>query len=138
MIATPCAEINLGPLTQIPLGEGREFVVDGRTIAVFHTRQGVYATQAACPHRNGPLADGLIGGTTVVCPYHAWKFDLRSGDVLLGTCPIAAYRVRVDAAGAIWLTLGGAGEEPQAAADACADGPSHAIFTKSKIPTPSE
>ena len=42
----------LGPVEQIPLGEGRVFEVDGRSIAVFRTRQGeVFATQAACPHK---------------------------------------------------------------------------------------
>ena len=52
----------LGPVEQIPLGEGRVFEVEGRSIAVFRTRQGeVFATQAACPHKAGPLCDGIIG-----------------------------------------------------------------------------
>ena len=98
-------EYCLGPLAQIPLGEGREFTLEGETVAVFHTRRGVYATQALCPHRGGPLADGLLGGTTVVCPYHAWKFDLGTGEAQMGACGIATFPVRVDEAGAIWLTL---------------------------------
>ena len=100
-------EITLGPLAQIPLGEGRNFQVGGTEIAVFHTRQGVYATQAECPHRKGPLADGLVGGTSLVCPFHAWKFDLQTGDALMGQCGIQTYPVRVTEGGDLWLTLTG-------------------------------
>ena len=111
---TDTAEINLGPLTQIPLGEGRNFEVSGTEIAVFHTRQGVYATQAACPHRQGPLADGLVGGTTLICPFHAWKFDLKTGEALMGQCGLQTYPVRVTESGDLRLMMTGA------AAPACA------------------
>ena len=80
--------------------------MQGRRIAVFHTRAGeVFATQAECPHRVGPLADGLLGGTTLVCPLHAWKFDLRTGQALYGDCDLTTYPVRLSAAGEILLTL---------------------------------
>ncbi len=122
---TQGAEKNLGPLSQIPLGEGREFVVDGRVIAVFHTRRGVHASQPACPHREGPLIDGLIGGTTVVCPLHAWKFDLTTGQPLMGTCGITTYPVRLSENGDILLT-----RSDQPPAETTCDGPSYPIFTK--------
>ncbi len=102
---TASADLNLGPLAQIPLGEGRNFMVRGTEIAVFHTRQGIYATQAACPHRQGPLADGLIGGTTLVCPFHAWKFDLTTGEALMGQCGLQIYPVRVTEGGDLRLML---------------------------------
>jgi nitrite reductase (NADH) small subunit len=71
----------IGTIDQIPPGEGRNFVVDQEQIAVFRTHSGeVYATQASCPHRNGPLADGLLGGSTIVCPLHDRTFDLRTGE----------------------------------------------------------
>jgi nitrite reductase (NADH) small subunit len=99
-------EFNLGPVSQIPFGEGREFVVLEEKIAVFHLRGGhVYATQAECPHKKGPLADGLTGGNVVVCPYHAWKFDLRSGLPLLGDCSIQIYPVHVDKSGNIIVLI---------------------------------
>lgn len=125
MRATPQTEKNLGPVSQIPVGEGREFVVDGSVIAVFHTRCGVYASQAACPHREGPLIDGLIGGTTVVCPLHAWKFDLTTGQPLLGACGITTYPVRLSEEGDILLMVS---QRPPA--ETACDGPSYPIFTK--------
>ena len=77
-------KIDLGPLHAIPPGQGRNFEFAGERIAVFHTRAGeVFAVQAACPHKNGPLADGLVGGNAVICPLHAWKFDLATGECTL-------------------------------------------------------
>jgi nitrite reductase (NADH) small subunit len=96
----------IGTLGQIPRGEGRNFVVDGKPIAVFHTSAGeVFATQAACPHRGGPLADGLLGGTHLMCPLHDRLFDLRTGRALGTDCAIAVYPVKVADGGSIVLTL---------------------------------
>ena len=99
-------EHRIGRLSEIPLGEGRSFEVEGRRVAVFRTRTGqVFATQAECPHRNGPLADGLLGGTTVVCPLHDWTYDLATGAALAGDCGIQVYPVRVVEDGAILLSV---------------------------------
>lgn len=82
---------NLGSATQIPLGEGRRFEIGGATIAVFRSRQGrVFATQAECPHRGGPLADGLLGGDTLICPLHNFKFNLATGAPAGNDCPALA------------------------------------------------
>ena len=96
---------NLGSVEQIPLGEGRVFEVDGTPVAVFRTRQGeLYATQAACPHREGPLADGIIGGTQIVCPLHAYRFDLATGNPMGNDCAaLRTFRVSLDDKGDILL-----------------------------------
>jgi nitrite reductase (NADH) small subunit len=90
-------DVTAAPLSAIPAGEGRTFVLGGVRVAIFHTRDGnVYATQADCPHKNGPLADGLTGNGVVVCPLHSWKFDLKTGDPVFGECGIKTYPVRLD------------------------------------------
>ena len=90
------AEQKLGSLSAIPPGEGRVYQVAGEKIAVFHTRAGgVYAVQAECPHRGGPLEAGLVGGTTLICPLHSWKFDLTTGKPLFGDCSLKTFKVRV-------------------------------------------
>jgi nitrite reductase (NADH) small subunit len=120
VIGVAAAEHCLGPLSQIPEGEGRTFLVppggQGRAaqvaLAVFHLRNGaVHATQAACPHRGGPLADGLLGGTTVICPLHSRKFDLSTGAALSDGCGIATFPARVTDTGLIMVDV-----EPVAAA----------------------
>jgi nitrite reductase (NADH) small subunit len=63
------------------------FVVEGREIAVFRAREGaIYATQAYCSHRDGPLADGIVGDGKVVCPLHSYVFDLATGDPVGNNC----------------------------------------------------
>ena len=100
-------EFRLGPVAQIPPGEGRTFEVAGRRVAVFHTRQGaVFATQAECPHRAGPLADGMVGERALVCPLHDWRFDLATGAGSAG-CDLAVYPVRTSEDREILLTLDG-------------------------------
>jgi nitrite reductase (NADH) small subunit len=99
-------EVTIGPLSAIPPGEGRSFVADGEKIAVFCTRGGkVFAVQAECPHRGGPLADGLLGGTTLICPLHGWKFDLTTGNPLMGECAIKTFPARVDETGQIVVDI---------------------------------
>lgn len=97
-------ETKLGPVSDIPPGEGRVYLVADEKIAVFRTRGGeVYAVQAECPHRGGPLADGLLGGTTLICPLHGWKFELTTGQALFGDCGLKTFPVSVDSSQQIIL-----------------------------------
>ncbi|MPY91121.1 MAG: Rieske 2Fe-2S domain-containing protein [Luteitalea sp.] len=98
---------NLGPATRIPIGEGRTFYAGGQEIAVFRDRKRrVYATQGWCPHRFGPLADGLVGNGEVVCPLHGYRFDLRSGVPKGHACEtIRTFPVSLNETGEILLTL---------------------------------
>jgi nitrite reductase (NADH) small subunit len=97
----------IGAVAQIPKGEGRTFAVAGRRIAVFHTQSGeVFATQGECPHQRGPLADGLTGGTAVICPLHERSFDLRTGQGLSAECgSLQVYPVSLGRDGQIWVTI---------------------------------
>ena len=103
---TRAREHVVGPLAQIPRGEGRNFEVDGTMIAVFRGHQDqVYACQAACPHLGGPLADGMMGGSTIMCPLHDRSYDLLTGKVLAGECDIAVYPARTTPDGTVMVRL---------------------------------
>jgi nitrite reductase (NADH) small subunit len=72
---------NLGDVNKIAMGQGHCFVVCGESIAVFRQRDGkMFATQNRCPHKQGPLSEGIIGNGKVVCPLHSHKFDLCTGE----------------------------------------------------------
>lgn len=106
-IALDRGAIVIGTLDQIPPGEGRTFDVDGTKIAVFRTRaDAVFATQARCPHRGGPLADGMLGGTVIVCPLHERSFDLCTGRELGGDHALTTYRIDHAPDGTLTLRLG--------------------------------
>jgi nitrite reductase (NADH) small subunit len=84
----------------LPLREGREVLVGGRSLAVFNLGHQFLAVDNQCPHKQGPLADGIVTGTSVVCPLHAWRVNLETGEVErpaagLGRC-VRAYPTRVE------------------------------------------
>jgi nitrite reductase (NADH) small subunit len=98
--------VRLCVLDDLPEGLGRGFVVAGRKVAVFRTRTGrVFAVDGVCPHKGGPLADGMLAGEQVVCPFHAFRFDARTGECdQPGECSIRAYPVEVQG-GAVVVTI---------------------------------
>ena len=98
--------VTLGSLEKIPLGQGRCFIVGGEEIAVFRQRDGcLFASQNRCPHKQGPLAEGVIGAGKVICPLHAHKFDLCTGKGAEKAECLRLYAVR-EVDGQIQLTLG--------------------------------
>jgi nitrite reductase (NADH) small subunit len=103
--------VSLHIAAEIPPGEGRTVALPGlggpgTDIAVFRTRSGaVYASQASCPHKGGPLADGLLGGASVVCPLHEKVFDLTNGTCSDGSCTIAVYPIHRSADGGLLVEL---------------------------------
>ncbi|MCW2811529.1 MAG: Rieske (2Fe-2S) domain protein [Friedmanniella sp.] len=87
----------LGPVTQVPYGEGRAFEVAGEQIAVFRLRDDtLYALSAVCPHKGGPLADGQLDSTLLMCPLHQNTFELATGCSPTGAAPLRRYDVRVE------------------------------------------
>lgn len=101
--------VEIGSLDEIPVGEGRTFAVDGHQVAVFRLRDGsLRALDAVCPHRGGPLADGLIDDCVVVCPLHGYAYDLTTGAEASGASgadlAVRSYPVHVSD-GAIHVTL---------------------------------
>lgn len=90
------AGVRVAALADIPPGEGRAYVVEGRQVAVFHHRDGrVSAVDAVCPHSGGPLADGQIDSCVVVCPLHLGTWDLRTGESTSGQAPVRVHGVVV-------------------------------------------
>jgi nitrite reductase (NADH) small subunit len=86
----------VGRVEDVPLGEGRAFVVEGTQVAVFRLRDGsLHATQAACPHAGGPLADGLTDVNVLVCPLHQYAYRWADGASTSGAAGITTYPVRV-------------------------------------------
>jgi nitrite reductase (NADH) small subunit len=103
MTTTSC---RLGPLAQIPVGEGRAFAVGGDQIAVFRLRSGaVHAVSAVCPHAGGPLADGQADESVIVCPLHLNAWEFPTGESTTGQPPIAVYRAEVDDEGHVVVHL---------------------------------
>jgi nitrite reductase (NADH) small subunit len=89
--------IEVGRLEEIPPLGARVVRAPGGDIAVFRNAEDeVFALRNRCPHKGGPLSEGIVYGRTVACPLHNWCMSLDSGRALApdeGCAP--AYPVRV-------------------------------------------
>jgi len=75
--------IEVVALRDIPKLGSRVIKTDTMNIAVFRTAgDDVFAMKDECPHKKGPLSQGIVHGSTVTCPMHSWKIDLASGEAL--------------------------------------------------------
>lgn len=72
--------IDIGALDDIPRQGARLVRTDQGCVAVFRTADdAVYALDDRCPHKGGPLSEGIVHGAQVTCPLHSWVFDLNTG-----------------------------------------------------------
>ena len=100
----------LCPLDQIPAQGARVLAHPDGPIAVFRTHDdAVFALRDACPHKGGPLSQGIVHGegrdARVSCPLHGWNFSLQAGQAIApdqGSVP--RYAVRVEQ-GMVWIDL---------------------------------
>ena len=92
--------IQIVSASAIPAREGRPVRIGSTTIAIFNTDAGFLAVENRCPHSGGPLADGIVGGSTVTCPLHNWRVCLESGQVQrsceTGVPAVRTYRTKVE------------------------------------------
>ena len=98
--------IEIGRIEDIPPLGARTVKTKNGDIAVFRTAQDkIYALQDKCPHKGGPLSQGIIHGDQVTCPLHDWKIQLGNGEAVAPDVGCArTHRVRVKE-GQIFLML---------------------------------
>ena len=91
----------------IPLQGSRVVKTQQGDVAVFRTTEGeVFALRDKCPHKGGPLSQGIVFGKKVACPLHGWNICLEDGNAVAPDEGCAqAYAVKVDG-GVVYLTLG--------------------------------
>lgn len=89
--------IRVGSLRALPPGEIMEVTLGEATYAICNAGGHLYAVDGLCPHRDGPLAQGALHGHTVVCPWHAWEWDCRTGRSLqYPDQSLASYEVKAE------------------------------------------
>lgn len=115
--------IRVATCDQIPPRQGRSVSIGDRELAVFNlgpsaeagsspglgARDRFFATDNRCPHKGGPLCDGIVTGVSAVCPLHAWKINLTDGRVerpqAAGANCVTTYAVRVDDQGVVAVSI---------------------------------
>lgn len=83
-------------VADLPPGQCREALVAGKAVALFNVDGTVYALNNTCLHRGGPLGQGSLSGTSVMCPWHAWTYDVTTGENTVNPdLKVDRYEVRV-------------------------------------------
>lgn len=71
--------------------------VDGKKIVLYNVDGTFYATDNTCAHQGGPLGQGIFQDAVVTCPWHAWQFDVRTGESIFDPgMKVATFPVKID------------------------------------------
>jgi nitrite reductase (NADH) small subunit len=90
--------------SDVPALEGRSAEVGDRRIAIFRLADRWAAIDAECPHRQGPLQDGLVADNCVTCPLHNRRFDLSTGKGIGSDDSVEVHEVALRDGG-LWVRL---------------------------------
>ena len=114
--------LDIAALSDIPLQGARLLRTGAGCVAIFRTHDDrVFALDDRCPHKGGPLSQGIVSGDSVTCPLHGWNIALDSGQACAPDVGCARRYPVLLRDGAVWLALaapGDAPERPQAQAQA--------------------
>ena len=89
--------IDIGHIDDIPMRGARRIKTALGCVALFRTgADEVFAASDTCPHKGGPLSEGIVHGQSITCPLHNWVFDLNTGQAVGEDAAIATYQVRVE------------------------------------------
>lgn len=78
-------------------GQAKEFSCGDRVICVANVNGAIYAMDNVCLHRGGPLGEGVIEGDKVICPWHGWQWDPKTGEAAHNpAAKLAVYPVRIE------------------------------------------
>jgi len=89
--------IKAASLSELSPGSAKVVEVAGKTIALFNVDGTVYATDNTCLHQGGPLGEGQLMGDVVVCPWHQWEYNVRTGENVGNSfLKVATYPVQVE------------------------------------------
>ena len=96
------AFLKILPAGELPPGTLRHVEVEGLGLAVCNVEGTVYAMADECPHAGAPLGQGALHGHTIVCPWHAWSFDCRTGGCDFNSVKLETFPARVED-GHVWI-----------------------------------
>jgi nitrite reductase (NADH) small subunit len=89
--------VSVAKVNDIPPGHGKTVQVAGKNIALFNVDGTFYAIDDTCLHRGGPLGEGELTGHLVACPWHGWKYDVRTGiSITNSAAQVHCYETKIE------------------------------------------
>ena len=89
--------VRVASISDLKPGENKVVNVNGTEVALFNVDGEFFAINNTCLHRGGPLGEGSLEGDTVTCPWHGWRYNVKTGqNAMLPTAKVASYQVKVE------------------------------------------
>lgn len=89
--------VRVTSVSDLAPGQCMEAVVNGRPVALFNVGGAFHAISNLCLHRGGPLGQGILDGAAVLCPWHAWSWDVTTGaNTANPELKVARYETKVE------------------------------------------
>ena len=90
--------VKVARVADLEPGRGRVVEVGGTRVALFHCDGAVYAIKGSCPHMGGELWEGKLTGDIVTCPWHGWRFNVKTGkNPASEVVAVRTFEVRIEA-----------------------------------------
>ncbi len=87
----------IGTQSDLPaLNEAKEFSCGDKTICVANVNGEICAMDNVCLHMGGPLGEGVVEGGKVICPWHGWAYDPKTGQAGPPGAKVAVYSVKIE------------------------------------------
>jgi nitrite reductase/ring-hydroxylating ferredoxin subunit len=89
--------VKVANLSELARGTAKAVEVNGKTIALFNVEGTIYATDNTCLHQGGPLGEGDLMGEVVICPWHQWEYNVRTGELVgNSSVKLVTYPVQIE------------------------------------------
>jgi nitrite reductase/ring-hydroxylating ferredoxin subunit len=89
--------VKVAKIEEVPIARGLMVDYNGEEVGIFKVDGTCYAIGGICPHRGGPVGEGPLNGMVVTCPWHGWRFDIRTGaNTINPSSTVKSYKVKVE------------------------------------------
>jgi nitrite reductase/ring-hydroxylating ferredoxin subunit len=89
--------IKVAEVSDLNPGEGKTVMAGDRELALFNVAGKFHCIDNICPHRGGPMSEGVLEGQVAVCPWHGWRFDVVTGlSPVVKTAKVDTFEVVVE------------------------------------------
>lgn len=89
--------VKVATVSELKPGEGKVVEVNGEQVALFNVDGEFFAISNTCAHRGGPLGEGYLEGDIVTCPWHGWRFNVKTGNnAIMPNVKVPSYQVKVE------------------------------------------
>ena len=89
--------VKVASASDLKPGENKVVNVNGSEVALFNVEGEFFAINNTCLHRGGPLGEGFLEGDVVTCPWHGWRYHVKTGsNAMIPSQKVESYKVKVE------------------------------------------